>query len=74
MRWFPLPRVGPDRLRRMPAHVMVRDYPESLAPLLAREIDLDLVGASPAGAFATPDLIAEIEKVIAWRPPAGPPS
>ena len=56
----------------MPAHVMVRDYPESLAPLLSRDIDLDVVGASPVGAFATPDLIAEIEEVIAWRPPAGP--
>ena len=56
----------------MPAHVMVRDYPESLAPLLARDIDLDLVGASPVGTFAGPDLMAEIEKVIAWRPPAGP--
>lgn len=58
----------------MPAHVMVRDYPESLAPLLARGVDLDLVGASPAGAFAAPDLIAEIEEVIAWRPPARPPA
>ena len=58
----------------MPAHVLVRDYPESLAPLLARDIDLDLVGASPVGAFAAPDLMAEIEKVIAWRPPARPPA
>lgn len=51
---------------------MVRDYPESLAPLLARDIDLDVVGTSPVGAFAGPDLIAEIEEVIAWRPPAPP--
>ena len=58
----------------MPAHVLVRDYPESLAPLLARDIDLDLVGTSPVGAFATPDLIAEIEEVIAWRPPPRPPA
>ncbi|MDE0357194.1 MAG: hypothetical protein OXN92_05575 [Gammaproteobacteria bacterium] len=58
----------------MPAHVMVRDYPESLAPLLARDIDLDRLGASPVGAFAAPDLIAEIEEVIAWRPPARPPA
>lgn len=58
----------------MPAHVLVRDYPESLAPLLARDIDLDLVGTSQVGAFATPDLIAEIEEVIAWRPAARPPA
>lgn len=58
----------------MPAHVLVRDYPESLAPLLARDIDLDLVGTSPVGAFAGRDLIAEIEEVIAWRPPARPPA
>ena len=58
----------------MPAHVMVRDYPESLAPLLARDVDLDLVGASPVGAFAAPELIAEIEEVIAWRRAPRPPA
>ena len=73
MRWSPLPRVGRDRIRRMPAHVMVRDYPESLAPLLDRGVDLDRVGASPVGGFADPELMAEIERVIAWRPQARPP-
>ncbi len=73
MRWSPLPRVGPDQVRRMPVHVMVRDYPETLAPLLAREVDLDRVGADPVGVIADPDLIASIEEVIAWRPPAPPP-
>lgn len=58
----------------MPAHVMVRDFPESLAPLLARDCDLDLVGARPVGEFADPDLLAEIEEAIAWRPRARPPA
>ena len=58
----------------MPAHVMVRDHPESLAPLLARGVDLDRVGARPVGAFADSDLIAEIEEAIAWRPPPGEPA
>ena len=74
MRWSPLPRADADGIRRMPAHAMVRDYPESLAPLLARDVDLDLVGASPVGDFADPGLIAEIEKAIAWRPRARPPA
>ncbi|MCY4647533.1 MAG: hypothetical protein OXE73_11745 [Gammaproteobacteria bacterium] len=55
----------------MPAHVMVRDYPEALAPLLAHGVDLDLVGTSPVGEFADPDLMAEVEQAIAWRPRAG---
>lgn len=70
MRWSPLPRVGRDRIRRMPAHVMVRDYPESLAPLLAGGVDLEQVGTSPVGEFADPDLLAEVEQAIAWRPRA----
>ena len=56
----------------MPAHVMVRDYPETLAPLLARGVDLDQVGARPVAAFADPDLVGEIEAAIAWRPRAQP--
>lgn len=72
MRWSPLPRAGRDLIRRMPAHVLVRDHPESLAPLLARGVDLDRVGACPAEEFADPDLIAEIEEAIAWRPRARP--
>lgn len=52
----------------MPAHVMVRDYPESLAPLLARDVDLERVGTRPVGEFAAPGLMAEIEEAIAWRP------
>ena len=68
MRASVLPRVGRERIRRMSAHVMVRDYPESLVPLLAQGVDLDLVGTSPVGRFADPDLVAELEKAIAWRP------
>jgi hypothetical protein len=56
----------------MPAHVMVRDYPESLAPLLARGFNLEQVGTSPVGEFADRDLMAEVEQVIAWRPRAKP--
>ena len=69
-----VPRVNREGIRRMPVHVMVRDYPESLAPLLARGVDLDLAGTSPVEAVADPDLIAEVEKAIAWRPQARPPA
>ena len=54
----------------MPAHVLVRDYPESLAPLLARGVDLERAGTRPVGEFADSDLIARIEEAIEWRPRA----
>ncbi len=54
----------------MPVHVLVRDYPESLAPLLARGVDFDRMGACPVGEFADPGLLAELEEAVAWRPPA----
>lgn len=69
-----VPRVNREGIRRMSVHVMVRDYPESLTPLLARGVDLDLAGTSPVGAVADPDLIAEIEEAIAWRPQDRPPA
>lgn len=58
----------------MPAHVMVRDYPETLALLLARGVDLDQVGARRVGAFADSGLVGEIEAAIAWRPRARRPT
>jgi hypothetical protein len=50
---------------------MVRDYPETLALLLRRGVDLDRVGTRPVGDFADPELVVEIEETIAWRPKAG---
>ena len=70
MRSCPLPRVGRSAIRQMPAHVLVRDYPETLALLLERDVNLDRAGTCRVGDFAVPELIREIEEAIAWRPAA----
>lgn len=74
MRRSPAPRAPRQRIRAMPAHVMVREYPETLALLRRRGVDLDRVGTHRVGEFADPKLVAEIEETILWRPEASPPS
>ena len=69
MRSGPLPRVGRSVIRRMPAHVLVRDYPETLALLVERNVSLDRAGTCRMGDFAALELIREIEQAIAWRRP-----
>ena len=74
MKGRPLARAGSERIREMPANVMVRDYPETLALLLGRGMDLAEVGTRRVGEFAEPELIAEIKGAIDWRPQVPSPT
>lgn len=60
---------APDRLTSLPLHVLVRDYPETLAVLRARGVSLTEHGGVPlsrtGGDVAT--LQEEILRVTAWR-------
>ncbi len=69
-----MPRADRSGIRQMTAHVMVRDYPETLALLVERDVNLDRLGTCRVGDFAAPELITEIRAAIAWRPGARPAS
>ena len=68
------PSLPGSRLQELATHVVVGDYPEVLAVLRRRGVDLDHVGARRLSDFADRDLLAEIERAIAWRPAQQPPS
>ncbi|HLT67238.1 MAG TPA: hypothetical protein VKZ73_05135 [Microbacterium sp.] len=63
------PPVGPAEVAALPLHVVVRDYPETLAVL--REAGVDVPGKGGARlADAAPDagpLLDEILTATAWR-------
>ena len=65
------PSIPRRRFEELPAHVVVGDYPEALAVLRRRGIDLDDVGAQRLSDFAQTALLEEIEEAIAWRPTDG---
>ena len=66
----------PDALGEMPLHVIVRDYPETLAVLRAAGIDVRAHGSEPLRGVAPEStaLVDDIARVISWRgtPPSKP--
>lgn len=63
-------RPDPETLGRAPMHVVVRDFPETLAVFRAHGVPVDAAGGEPArahGAEATGALLAELARVTAWR-------
>jgi len=63
------PPPGPAELAALPIHVVVRDYPETLAVLRDAGVDVPALGGSTL-AEAVPEpgpLLDAIRAVTAWR-------
>ncbi|MBI4409938.1 MAG: hypothetical protein HY561_09535 [Gemmatimonadetes bacterium] len=59
-----------DRLAALPLHVVVRDYPETLAVFRRLGVDVPRRGGESVSAAAGPDLVRVLDAVleaIAWR-------
>ncbi len=67
------PRPDRDRLTSTPLHVVVRDYPETLAVLRERGVDLGARGAGPLTDLdeGREALVRALLEATAWRPAAG---
>lgn len=67
-------RPDAEMLGRAPMHVVVRDFPETLAVFRAHGVPVSEVGGEPArahGAEAGGALVEELARATAWRRPPG---
>lgn len=68
--------VGPaaqPELAALPVHLIVRDYPETLAVFRRFGVDLPRLGGGPVAAAVEGDagpLVEALAEVIAWRSPS----
>lgn len=68
-----LQKVDPLTLRTMLAHVVVRDYPETLQVFRSHNVDLKCDGGLAVGSLpgAAEGLLAALADAIAWRARSG---
>lgn len=68
------PRPSRRDLAKLPLHVIVRDFPETLAPLRQLGLPLEALGARTPSELEDADVVLDaVEAGIRWRPPGGRP-